>query len=284
VIVVSGADAQAVEAALGGLAVERVHNPAWATGLGSSIRAGLAAAERGVPAPDGVLLLLADQPRVGGALLERLAAAFEQPGIERVTCRYAGGHGVPAILGRRYFEALRALEGDRGAKALLEAEGGDRMSIESDDPELDVDTPADYWALRSGAAPPELVRFLGEHTRAFILTLRPDGSPTAHPMTALLSDDSLAFNTYRKAVKARNVERDPRVAAVYLAGYGSEPPAGFVVEGQAELRRSEALPLRGRSAGPVSESVASRANQRLQSGKRVLIGIRPRRVRALREG
>jgi CTP:molybdopterin cytidylyltransferase MocA len=287
VLVVTGAAGGEVEAALAGLDVEVVRNPVWETGLASSIRAGLEAAQRAVPGLDGVLVLLADQPRVGRALLERLLDAFERPGVQRVACAYAGGRGVPAVLGMAHFAALAALRGDRGAKALVDEEGEDLVSIESDEPATDVDTPDDLRALRRGARPtalPAALReFLAEHSRAYILSLRPDGSPTAHPMTALVGGgDGLVFNTYRKAVKARNVARDPRVAAVYLDGYDKPTPRGFVVEGRGELRQADQLPAaRGRSAGPVSESVASRASARLQSGKRVLIDIEPVRVRPL---
>ena len=37
------------------------------------------------------------------------------------------------------------------------------------------------------------------HTRTFLLTLRPDGAPTCHPMVGLWRDGALWLNTYRVA-------------------------------------------------------------------------------------
>ena len=41
--------------------------------------------------------------------------------------------------------------------------------------------------------------FLRAHTRTFLLTLRPDGAPTCHPMVGLWRDGALWLNTYRVA-------------------------------------------------------------------------------------
>jgi hypothetical protein len=54
--------------------------------------------------------------------------------------------------------------------------------------------------------------FLREHTRTFLVTLRPDGAPTCHPMVGFWQDGALWLNTYRKSAKARNLMRSPRTA------------------------------------------------------------------------
>ena len=100
-------------------------------------------------------------------------------------------------------------------------------------------------------------------------------------MTALSQDGGLTFNTYRSSAKARNVVRDARVSAVYFPPY-DEPPRGVLaVSGRGEIAGAEKLPQR-RGQGPeVSDSVARRVNERLQSGKRIMIEIHPQRVRPL---
>ena len=64
---------EAVEAALAGLPLGFAHNPAFATGLASSLKAGVAA----LPGePPGALVLLGDMPAVPPAPLDRLLVAF----------------------------------------------------------------------------------------------------------------------------------------------------------------------------------------------------------------
>ena len=283
VVVVTGAWAEEVEAELRGLDAVAAHNPDWRSGLAGSLRAGVAEVKRRAPGAAGVLVLLADQPRVSLALLRRLLAAFAAPGIGRAACAYAGSAGVPAIFGRDRFDALASLAGDRGAKALLADASEDLATVETGEPATDVDTPEDWAALtRDDPLPEGLRALLEEHTRSFLVTLRADGSPTAHPMTALHDGGALVFNTYRKSAKARNVERDPRVAVAYLDGYAPEEPRGYLVEGRGEVRRAEDLPPPSGRAGPrSSEGVARRAQDRVRSGKRILIDVRREAVREL---
>jgi molybdenum cofactor cytidylyltransferase len=74
VIVVVGHQHAEVEKALAGLPVELVHNPDFAQGLGTSLRAGIAA----VPADaDGAIVCLGDMPQVDADLIDRLIAAFD---------------------------------------------------------------------------------------------------------------------------------------------------------------------------------------------------------------
>ncbi|MGA6173589.1 PPOX class F420-dependent oxidoreductase [Streptomyces sp. NPDC012600] len=76
--------------------------------------------------------------------------------------------------------------------------------------------------------------FLSEGTRtAKVSTVRADGSPHIAPVWFLLDGDSLVFNTGKKSVKGRNLERDGRVS---LCVDDDRPPYAFaVVQGRAEL-------------------------------------------------
>src|SRR5438874_11788684 len=73
IIAVLGNEADQVDAALGKLPVDRVRNPAFAEGLSSSLKAGLAALPEDI---DGVIVCLGDMPLVAGRDLDRLIAAF----------------------------------------------------------------------------------------------------------------------------------------------------------------------------------------------------------------
>jgi molybdenum cofactor cytidylyltransferase len=151
VLVVTGARAARVEAALVGLDTACVRNDAFEDGLASSIRAGVEAASRASPLCDGVLLVLADQPAVGSALLASLLARFaESGGARTVACAYAGGHGVPALFPRALFPELAALHGDAGAKSILEARAEEVIAVPFPAGARDVDTEEDLARLRRG--------------------------------------------------------------------------------------------------------------------------------------
>jgi molybdenum cofactor cytidylyltransferase len=117
VTVVTGHERERVEAALAGLPVRFVHNPDYATGLGSSLKAGIAA----VPAEaDGVVVCLADMPQVDAALIDRLIAAFDPAkGALAVIPVLDGKRGNPVLWSRRFFPELMAVEGDVGARGLI---------------------------------------------------------------------------------------------------------------------------------------------------------------------
>lgn len=153
VFAIVGAARDEVSAALAGTGAECVANPAWEDGLSSSIRAGLRAAEeaeaRSGSPWEGVLVLLADQPHVSSASLGVLIARFGAGvGARAIAASaYAGTLGPPAVFGRAHFDALRALAGDSGAKAVLAAHEAEVLAVPFESAAVDVDTPADYHAL-----------------------------------------------------------------------------------------------------------------------------------------
>ncbi len=116
VIVVVGADAEAVEAALGSEPVVAVRNAAWASGQSSSVRVGLAAAARDVEA---VIFLLSDMPFVGAAVVQTLVKEHQR-NLAPIVAPLAGGRwGNPVLFDRVTFSALDSLVGDQGGKALF---------------------------------------------------------------------------------------------------------------------------------------------------------------------
>jgi CTP:molybdopterin cytidylyltransferase MocA/xanthine/CO dehydrogenase XdhC/CoxF family maturation factor len=139
VTVVTGHDAAAVEVALEGLPVRFLHNPDYAAGLSTSLRVGIADCDA-----DGVMVLLGDMPGITGSLMDRAIAAFD-PAAGRAICiaTARGERGHPVLLGRQFFGELGKLTGDRGARALIEANAALLCEIEASDPGplTDIDTP-----------------------------------------------------------------------------------------------------------------------------------------------
>jgi len=143
VIVVLGSERERIAAELHGLPVAIVENEKWERGIGSSLRAGVAAALDS----DALIILLCDQPRVDAALLRRLCAAQAGSGQPMVAAAYAGSLGVPALFTRSCFDRLLSLGDESGAKALLLARPGEVASVAFPAGTLDVDTPEDRRAL-----------------------------------------------------------------------------------------------------------------------------------------
>jgi len=128
------------------LAVRIVENPQAALGLSTSVRAGLnALCESGEL--DAVLLVTCDQPLLTAEVLQQLAAAFLASRPPAVACGYAGTVGVPALFERALFGELRALDGDQGARKVLERHRDRTVCVPFEPGSLDIDTPEDAGKL-----------------------------------------------------------------------------------------------------------------------------------------
>jgi molybdenum cofactor cytidylyltransferase len=148
-LVVTGNQSSDVEAALTGLKLETVHNPYFADGLSTSIRCGLEAVSGSA---DAVIICLGDMPLIEPQLIDRLIAAFN-PTEHRtiIVPTYKGQSGNPVLWGKEHFMKLMALEGDRGARALIEKFKSEAVDIESGSDSIlrDADTPEALAALKT---------------------------------------------------------------------------------------------------------------------------------------
>jgi CTP:molybdopterin cytidylyltransferase MocA len=136
-------------------AVISVHNPDWATGMGSSLAVGLAAVPDECTA---AVLALADQPLVGSQAVRRLLAAHAAGASVAVAC-YDGRPRNPVLISREHWPEVIALaSGDVGARPFLRAHQALVTEVECGDtgrPD-DVDSPEDLArieALLAGAVP-----------------------------------------------------------------------------------------------------------------------------------
>lgn len=123
-----------------------VPNPGWRDGMGSSLRAGLAALPPGCPA---VVVALVDQPLITSAAVGRLIAAYEA-GAGLAVATYGGARRNPVLLRAEHFAGVaEAAVGDMGARGYLRAHPGLVTPVPCDDiaaPD-DIDTPDDLAAL-----------------------------------------------------------------------------------------------------------------------------------------
>lgn len=137
---VAGADAELEALAPADARLSWVTAEGWASGLSASLKAGVAALPDSAKA---AIVFLGDMPRVPAEIAAALIAAWRAGGAAAVAPAFQGRRGHPVLLDRSLFPAIAALEGGRGAGALL-ADLGDRLVLvpASDDGVLfDVDTP-----------------------------------------------------------------------------------------------------------------------------------------------
>ena len=142
VVVVLGAHADLVRAALAGLDLTLVENPHFRDGLATSLRVGLAALP---PDFEVVVVVLGDMPRIAAEHIDRLAAAFVASSQDpaAVVPVQDGRRGNPVLLNLRHLAAeIAHLVGDHGAGPLLKGRP-DILEIPGDAATaLDIDTPA----------------------------------------------------------------------------------------------------------------------------------------------
>jgi molybdenum cofactor cytidylyltransferase len=121
-----------------------VINRDWRVGLASSIRTGLA---RLPGSCGGVLLLLADQPRITRHSLNRLVEAWRRLPTQIVASSYERTIGAPCIFPRWSFAELQALQADQGARSLLDAHADRVTAIPHPEAAIDIDTTDDLMDL-----------------------------------------------------------------------------------------------------------------------------------------
>lgn len=161
VLVVVGAAAAEVRRIAVGAGAEPVDNPHWRSGLGTSVRAGLAAAD-GALSP-AALLLPVDQPIVTPALVARLVGRWHE-GATVVVATFDGQGRTPVLLDRSVWgEAAAQAVGDVGARHFVRSRADLAVLVPCDDvgAVCDVDTEADLRAIEQryhdwlvGGAPP----------------------------------------------------------------------------------------------------------------------------------
>jgi molybdenum cofactor cytidylyltransferase len=144
-IVVLGAHLHQLQAALDPATVQIVHNPSWKEGMASSIRCGLDAAMR--QTTEQVIFMVCDQPFVSAAILQELVLARVKTGKPIIASAYSGTLGIPALFDTTFFPQLLNLEGDTGAKKIIQQYSGQVYGVPFPMGHVDIDTAEEYDAL-----------------------------------------------------------------------------------------------------------------------------------------
>jgi len=142
IIVVLGYQADACQASLAGRDVRVVLNREYPEGMGSSVRAGVAALPAGASA---AMFLLVDQPGITSNAIDALLALSTSDNV--VVPLVDGRRGNPAVFGQRWYSELAECSGDTGGRAIVGAHREALVLVEIDADLRDVDTPQDLAAL-----------------------------------------------------------------------------------------------------------------------------------------
>jgi CTP:molybdopterin cytidylyltransferase MocA len=143
-VLVVGSDWKRVLAACGQQRGFFVRNDNYESGMASSIACGVAAVSH---TADAVLLLMADQPLISAEDLQSLIARWRQAPENIVVSEYSGVQGPPVIFPAPCFDSLTTLEGDQGARAILNDPRYSLSGIAIEAASVDIDTAEDLARL-----------------------------------------------------------------------------------------------------------------------------------------
>lgn len=148
IVLVLGANANDIREQVTTSATKVVLNPDYQQGMGTSLRAGLAAVDSSV---DAAFIVLADQPLVHAKTLDKLIAYQRESAAQIVIPLYRGFRGNPVLLDCSVFPEVMNLSGDVGCRAIFGNHTEGIHKVEVDDPGilLDIDTEEDLRRLES---------------------------------------------------------------------------------------------------------------------------------------
>ncbi|QNI32058.1 nucleotidyltransferase family protein [Alloacidobacterium dinghuense] len=147
VFAVLGFNAQRMQQELLVSGAKVVVNPNWRSGMGSSLRCGISALMAEDPVPPKTMLLVCDQARLSGESLSELIRVNAQGRSLITASRYASRLGVPAIFDKQLYADLLKVEGDQGARSVIQRYLDQTTTVEFHDGIIDIDTPDDLIDL-----------------------------------------------------------------------------------------------------------------------------------------
>lgn len=144
-VVVLGAQAEQLRSQVSDLPVAIVENWAWVNGISTSIKVGLEALQnQQSQILEAAIITLCDQPFISTPLIKQLIERYKVTGKRIVASQYAGIIGVPALFDLTLFPDLMLLQGDVGAKALIQRLRHEVITVSFPDGAIDIDTLQDY--------------------------------------------------------------------------------------------------------------------------------------------
>ena len=141
ICIVLGANFEIIKKEIEDFPVKIIYNPNWPEGMSSSLKTGLKyfIAKNFSAA----LVMLCDQPLVKSAHLNELIEKFAETGKPLIVSKYQDAEGVPAIFSGEIFSQLLKIEGDKGARTVIEENSELAEFVEIPEAGADIDTKKD---------------------------------------------------------------------------------------------------------------------------------------------
>ncbi|QRN83945.1 putative selenium-dependent hydroxylase accessory protein YqeC [Chloroflexota bacterium] len=149
-VVITGAESDAVRASLTELPVTIVHNPDWQKGQSTSLKKGVQALPEDCQA---AVFLMSDQPQVSPTLIRSVVEAYYANLLPIAAPRISGRRANPVLFAREAFDALEAIQGDQGGRAVFSQFEVAWLEWSDERDALDVDDEEGYERLKRAYFP-----------------------------------------------------------------------------------------------------------------------------------
>jgi molybdenum cofactor cytidylyltransferase len=152
VVLVLGHEAQAITRALEGRLddprLDVAINARYLEGMARSLRAGLLRVKDEFPS---VMFLLGDQPFLDSSTIDLLLERFWGSDKEICVPLHAGARRNPVIMGNGFYQQLLAIEGDTGARQIIDAHPDHVLFVKLQAPSLFMDIDSEEDLSRASA-------------------------------------------------------------------------------------------------------------------------------------
>jgi len=146
VTVVLCANENLVRPTISGFPINIILNENWISGMSGSIQTGMSALKNNEF--QAVLIMLCDQPFINASILKGMIEVFEKNKFPIVASEYEKKVGVPAIFDASFFQKLKMLKGQKGAKKLLMNNLDKTKSFMFENGKIDIDTEEDWQKIK----------------------------------------------------------------------------------------------------------------------------------------
>ena len=160
VLVVLGSGHEKIQAEIAFGRARILLNDQWQSGMASSIRLAVECIVNDLVEIGGVVLMMADQPYVSTAVLHDLLEGAAQAGAPLAVSSFSAPDsskkipGPPAYFAVEFFPQLLQLQGDMGARAIVQSNLERAAIVDFARGAIDIDTEADYASLVAASSNP----------------------------------------------------------------------------------------------------------------------------------
>jgi molybdenum cofactor cytidylyltransferase len=127
--------------------IKTIVNHQWQEGMSTSIRCGIEMLQKTFPSIETVIITVCDQPYVSVDLFQELIDTYRQTKKPIIACSYADTIGTPVLFHQSIFQELQELNGDKGARHLLNKDKHRVGLVNFPLGAIDIDTEEDYERL-----------------------------------------------------------------------------------------------------------------------------------------